>query len=81
MSRPGRRAFIGTLGAAAVALPEFATTAPGVGDARAAVKQGLRVVYAERCRRLEFDALLLALGLAIARGGREALAAFAKGAR
>jgi hypothetical protein len=52
-----------------------------LGDDPAAVKQGLREVYADLCRRLEFDALLLAHGLPIARGGREALAAFAKGGR
>ena len=36
MSRPSRRTFIGTLGAAAVALPEFGSPAGGIGAERAA---------------------------------------------
>jgi dihydroorotase len=35
MSRPSRRTFIGTLGAAAVALPEFGSPARGIGSERA----------------------------------------------
>jgi hypothetical protein len=49
-----------------------------LGDDPTAVKHGLREAYAELCRRLEFDALLLAHGLPLASGGREALAAFAR---
>jgi len=43
------------------------------------VKKGLREVYGELCSRLEFDALLLAHGLPMIRGGRAALAHFARG--
>jgi hypothetical protein len=52
-----------------------------LGDDPAAVKRGLREVYAGLCRRLTFDALLLAHGLPIVRGGCDALAAFARDAR
>jgi hypothetical protein len=52
-----------------------------LGDEPAAVKHGLRAVYGDLCRRLEFDALLLAHGLPIPSGGREALADFSRGAR
>jgi hypothetical protein len=52
---------------------------PLLGDDPAAVKKGLREVYGELCSRLEFDALLLAHGLPMIRGGRAALAHFARG--
>ena len=50
-----------------------------LGDDPEAVKAGLRAAYARIADELEFDALLLAHGGPTAHGGRDALAAFARG--
>ena len=50
-----------------------------LGDDPEGVKSGLRAAYARIAEACEFDALLLAHGGPTASGGREALAAFARG--
>jgi hypothetical protein len=50
-----------------------------LGDDPEGVKDGLRAAYARIADELEFEALLLAHGGPMASGGREALAAFARG--
>ncbi len=50
-----------------------------LGDDPEGVKSGLRAAYARIAEACEFDALLLAHGGPMASGGREALAAFARG--
>jgi hypothetical protein len=49
-----------------------------IGDDPATVKKGLRAAYAGLCTKLEFDTLLLAHGLPIVGGAREALRKFAE---